>query len=65
MTAKERPLSSNPNQCLLCEGTGILIRHVPSELHKCGFTTEAYTCGNCLGSGRILPPVPPPSADKP
>ena len=64
MPSNARPGSSKLNQCLLCEGTGILIRHTPSDTHKCGFKTEAYTCDRCLGSGRTLPPVPNRSEEK-
>lgn len=58
MSSKAPPVSSKPNQCLRCKGTGILIRNVPSSQRKCGFATEAYTCDICLGSGRTLPPGP-------
>ncbi len=65
MVPESSPASSKPNQCPRCTGTGILIRHVHSNLHQCGFTTEAYTCVDCLGSGRILPPEPSHSTEMP
>jgi|GEM_PF-5813112 len=46
---------AHPNQCPDCKGLGLKVREVPSHLYACGFTTQAYTCPRCLGTGRSMP----------
>jgi DnaJ-class molecular chaperone len=64
MVSKSRLVPSNLNQCPRCDGTGILIRHVPGDRHTGGLATKAYTCENCLGTGRTPPPAPVRPEDK-
>lgn len=47
----------NPQKCPVCRGLGMLVHEVPCDLYGSGITTEAYTCGTCLGSGRRMPEV--------
>ena len=51
------PWAPNPNKCAECKGVGLVVREVYSDLYECGFTTKAFTCPTCLGTGRAMPEV--------
>lgn len=53
--SQDSPASHAP-QCTTCQGMRRLVRRVKTDMYRCGFRTEAYTCPACRGTGRYSSP---------